>query len=309
MSKNSPNSPKVNWILILTIIGTVIAGGGVIATLVTVPEFRCFLLGWSCSPSSKDVELVTRTQSGEILPGVEITVIGSGGPPEKTQTDSNGYAKITIANKGDVSVSLSKSGYPTQEFTINLQNEQSLVRIIRFSSSGKPEVIASAILPSPPPSATKPYTPLARTVTAVENNFMSMNLSGVSKSQDGEIRLAFIITNKTTDNLYLGLSNEYGTITDNFGQICGNRQLEGLATISSSANQPSNFTLISPNSTSTVAASQCRFPTSTEFNATFPLVRYQPSTTNPAGEQTKFSVGFTGIKETSLAPKSQQPNN
>jgi hypothetical protein len=159
MSKNSPNSPKVNWILILTIIGTVIAGGGVIATLVTVPEFRCLLLGWSCSPPFRDVELVTKNEAGELLSGVEITAIGSGGPPEKTQTESNGYAKITIANKGNVNVTLRKSGYPVQEFTINLQNEQYLVRIIRFNPSGKPEVIASATLPSPPPSPSPTPSP------------------------------------------------------------------------------------------------------------------------------------------------------
>jgi len=154
----SKNSPKFSWPLILM---TIIAPGGVIATLVTVPEARCFLLGWSCLPSSKDVKLVTQTEAGEFLPGVEITVIGSDGPPEKTQTDSNGYGQITIANKGNVSVTLSKSGYPVQNFIINLENPQPLVRIIRFSPSGKPEVIASTTLPSPPPSSSPSPSPSA----------------------------------------------------------------------------------------------------------------------------------------------------
>ena len=148
MTQN-PKKTKTKWFLILTLMGTLIAAGGVMATLITVPEFRCFLLGWGCPPELPefaDVELNTRTESGELLGGVDVTVFGSSGAPETTQTDDNGYAKVTIATKGEVKVNLSKSGYPDQNFTINLQNEQGTVRTIRFRPSGKPEVSSEAPL-------------------------------------------------------------------------------------------------------------------------------------------------------------------
>lgn len=299
MSQNPQNPKKFNLAKWISIVSAFAAIAGVIATLVTVPEFRCFLLHLSCPLEQvvpTEVELFTQTESGEFLGGVQITVIGSSGPPETTQTDDNGYAKVSIANKGEVKVNLSKSGYPVQNFTINLQNEQGTVRTIRFRPSGEPEVIASSTPPSPPPSQMKPFTPQPQTITALENDFMSIKLTGISKDQSGYLKLAFVITNKTSDNLYLGLNDRSGTITDNFGQVCGGRALQGLAIIDSYANKPDDFTLISPNSTLTVGSGECIFPTSTEFNASFPLVRYQASTTNPAGEQTKLTAGFTGLK-------------
>ncbi|MFM8300514.1 MAG: hypothetical protein ACKN9A_19585 [Microcystis aeruginosa] len=300
MSQNPQNPKKFNLAKWISIVSAFAAIAGVIATLVTVPEFRCFLLRLSCPLEQvipTEVELFTQTESGEFLGGVQITVIGSGGPPETTQTDNNGYAKVRIANKGEVKVNLSKSGYPVQNFTINLQNEQGTVRTIRFRPSGEPEVIASSTAPPPPPSPMKPFTPQPQIITALENDFMSIKLTGISKDQYESVKLAFVITNKTNENLYLGLSSNYGTITDNFGQVCGGQQLVGLALVGSSANTPDSFTLISPNSTLTVGSSGCTFsPNSTEFNASFPLVRYQANTTKPAGEQTGLTAGFTGLK-------------
>ncbi|MDJ0579893.1 hypothetical protein [Crocosphaera sp.] len=313
----SPMPKKPNWFLILTIIGTVLTAGSVLVGLIGIPEFRCFLLNLSCPPQSitqkptesitqkptesitqEKVELYTRTESGELLGGVEVTVMGSSGPPEMTYTDDNGYGTVKIPSKGNVRVVLTKSGYPTQNVTINLENEQDLARTIRMSQSGQPEVIPSSKTPSVDTwEATA--TPRDTTIIeAVENQFMKMQISGISKNQNGRIMLGFVITNKTNEDLYLAVNRERnrGTITDNFGQTCSDRGLQGLASVRSSANQPDYFTLISPGSTITVGQTDCEFPTSTEFNASFPLVRYQRSTTNPAGEHTKFSVGFRGLK-------------
>ncbi|MGK7881150.1 MAG: hypothetical protein AB4060_13760 [Crocosphaera sp.] len=296
----SPMPKKPNWFLILTIIGTVLTGGGVLVGLINIPEFRCFLLNLSCPTESitqKEVELSTRTDSGELLGAVKVAVSGSSGPPEVTYTDDNGYAIVNIPSKGNVDVVLTKSGYPTQNFTINLENEQELVRIIRMTQSGQPEVIASSKTPSVDTWEPTASPPDDRIITAVENQFMKMQISGISKNQRGRIMLGFVITNKTNEDLYLAVNRDRngGTITDNFGQTCNGRSLQGLAWVGSSANEPDDFTQISPGSTITVGQTDCEFPTSTEFNASFPLVRYQPSTTNPAGEHTKFSVGFRGL--------------
>jgi hypothetical protein len=145
--------------------GFVVAFVGAIATVLTVPEFRCSmgLLSDTCSISQKEVELITQTEIGEALAGVKLQII-SKGAPENQYTDSNGYAKVNIASRGDVRVSLSKSGYPVQDFLINLANDQNTVRLIRFSRSGQPIVTPKSTIPptpsiSPSPTSTIPPTP------------------------------------------------------------------------------------------------------------------------------------------------------
>jgi hypothetical protein len=133
------NQPKkkfnyVKWGFILAFVGS-------ISTVLTVPEFRCSvgLLSDTCSKQQKEIELIIQSETGESLPDVKVKVIASG-PPETQYTDSNGYVNVNVANKGDVRVDLSKSGYPSQNFVINLANDQNTVRVIRFASSGQPQV-------------------------------------------------------------------------------------------------------------------------------------------------------------------------
>jgi CarboxypepD_reg-like domain len=133
-----------------TLWGFILALVGSVATVLTVPEFRCSmgLLADTCAVSQKEVDLITQSETGEALAGVKVQVSAKG-PPENQYTDSNGYAKVNISNKGDVRVNLSKSGYPTQDFNINLANDQNTVRIIRLAKSGQPEVSS---LPKTPPT-------------------------------------------------------------------------------------------------------------------------------------------------------------
>jgi len=133
-------------------------------------------------------------------------------------------------------------------------------------------------------------------VTAIKTEFVSMELTGVSKDSSGDVNMAFIISNLTKENLYLGIHwGNGGTITDNYGQICDGVSLKGLATVNSNDTTPSKYTLISPSSTITVAT-RCNFPNSSTFNASFPLIRFQLSDINPDGQFTHFNAGFRGIK-------------
>jgi hypothetical protein len=127
---------------------------GVIATILTVPEVRCSigLLAETCPAPAKVVDLITQAETGEALAGVKLQVIGIG-VPESQYTDTNGYAKINVSNRGDVRVILSKDKYPTQDFYINLANDQNTVRIVRLASSGKPQVSSSATVPPVPTTA------------------------------------------------------------------------------------------------------------------------------------------------------------
>ncbi len=52
----------------------------------------------------------------------------SKGAPTKKMTDDNGYTSIEIPERGDIQVTLSKSGYKTKNFTINLETDKNRTR-------------------------------------------------------------------------------------------------------------------------------------------------------------------------------------
>ena len=164
----SQNSRKFNYTKWGFILGTPIAFLGAIATAITVPEVRCIIdkNAAVCSEQRQTIELITQTEVGESLAGVKIQFIAKGAP-EVQYTDNNGYGKVRIPSKGDVRVNLSKSGYPAQDFTINLENDQTTTRIIRFNQSGQPKIEASSSplptipsLPSSSPAVSPKYTPI-----------------------------------------------------------------------------------------------------------------------------------------------------
>ena len=126
------------------------AVAGIVVT-VTIPEIRCSigLLAETCPAPIKVIDLITQTETGEPLSGVNLQFIGIGAP-ENQYTDMNGYAKINVANKGDVRVILSKSEYPTQDFVINIANDQNMVRIVRLARSGNPQVSSLPVVPPIP---------------------------------------------------------------------------------------------------------------------------------------------------------------
>ncbi|WP_146141245.1 pentapeptide repeat-containing protein [Stenomitos frigidus] len=122
------------------VISTLIAIAG-IGSSFTVPEVRCFvgLKSDSCTVQQQEIQFITQAETGETLPGVEIKYI-SQGAPEVQYTDNNGFARVKVPSKGDVKLILSKKGYPTQEFTVDLQNDQSITRTVRLKQSGQPEI-------------------------------------------------------------------------------------------------------------------------------------------------------------------------
>lgn len=152
------NPKKFNYTKWGFVISTSIAIAAIAAGF-TVPEVRCSLGLKSdvCVVQQQEIQLITQAEAGEPLPGVKIQYI-SQGAPEVQYTDNNGFARVSIPSKGDVNIILTKEGYPSQSFTIDLQNEQSKTRIIRFTQSGKPEVTALSpgTAPTPTPGQTQP---------------------------------------------------------------------------------------------------------------------------------------------------------
>jgi hypothetical protein len=296
---NQPTKQKRKGILWLTFIGVLLTGVGVLATLATDKELRCRLLGvsWSCPPPFKTVELIMQDESGQHLAGVEVIARGLKGAPVKSYTDVNGYVKINIESIGDVGLTLSKSGYAVQNLSLNLEAQQDTVMVFKFSDSGNPAVNLFSNIEKIPPPIARSYIPDKPVpVTAIKTEFVSMELTGVSKDSSGDVNMAFVISNLTKENLYLGINwGNGGTITDNYGQICNRVSLNGLATVNANDTTPGKYTLISPSSTITVAT-ECNFPNSSTFNASFPLIRFQLSDINPDGQLTHFNAGFRGIK-------------
>jgi hypothetical protein len=155
----------------------IVALAGSIAAVIAIPGLREFVCGLSniCPVQQKEVELITKSEGGEPLADVQVQFIGIGAPETKS-TDSNGYVKANISNKGDVNVGLNKSGYPAQNFTINLANDQNTVRVIRLTKLGQPSVTSfstiSAVPSSPPVEEIKWSDNASNLVAKVGQDFM-----------------------------------------------------------------------------------------------------------------------------------------
>ncbi len=198
MSQIKKNFNYGKWTLIVALVGA-------IAAVLVVPEFRCSmgLLSDTCDIPQKEVDLITQTETGEALAGVKVQVIAKGAP-ENQYSDSNGYSKVKISSEGDVHVNLSKPGYPSQDFNINLKNDQSTVRAIRFSKSGQPEVSSrSTSLPvavlTPPPN-----------VSSIQSSSQSFDLESGTLSLVGcqksgrFVKCTFNLADKSDQNITIG---------------------------------------------------------------------------------------------------------
>jgi hypothetical protein len=207
-------SPKVNYGKWSVILGIPIALLGSIAAVVAVPDIGC-RVGFnlpSCAVPLKEVELFTQAETGEFLPGVKIQFMAKGAP-EVQYTDNNGYAKVQMPSRGDVRVNLNKAGYPVQEFTINLENPQPPVRLIRFSQSGQPKVeqVESTPVPAPPvssPSSTtlppsSPPTNSPTTTSTQSNEDIFFQLKGCRRENE-TLKCEFFVTDQSQDRtLYM----------------------------------------------------------------------------------------------------------
>jgi hypothetical protein len=139
-SLQKENKRKINYAKWGFLLSTPIALISAVAAIVVVPEIRC-TIGWKadCAVQKQPIEIITLDETGTVLSGVRVQVI-SKGIPEVQTTDNNGYAQVQIPTKGTIIVNLSKEGYPTRNFTIDLENEQGTTRTITLSKSGTIQV-------------------------------------------------------------------------------------------------------------------------------------------------------------------------
>lgn len=142
-------------------------------------------------------------ETGEALPGVTVRVVAKGAP-EIQSTDNNGYAPVKIASKGTARVFLEKLGYPVQNFTINLANEQNTLRTITLSKSGQPDVKIQPSLPTPTPSSPPTQNPTStQSPIPTGNSDVLLNRKGNLSSLKDKDRYEFTLGNPAIVNLYL----------------------------------------------------------------------------------------------------------
>ncbi len=273
----------------IAILGIIFALAGVIATIF-FPEIRCSigLLADTCAASQKEVELVTQTEAREALAGVKVQVFAKGAP-ETQYTDSNGYAKVKIFNRGDVRVNLSISGYPAQDFNINLANDQNTVRIIRFTKSGQSEVSSLPALPpvvAPTPSPTT--SPIKQTnpqpsLLTYEDNIIKANILGTSFNQWGGLQAGLVIENKTSQDLLIAHDSTNSVVISDSGETSG-CNFSGLTNVYRSDSNPSSYTRLQSKQKVTISLYNCTGITASSkaksFSINMSLVRLnneQPS--------------------------------
>lgn len=208
---------KFNYTKWAFILGTPLALIAAGAAVVVVPEIRCGL-GWKseiCPVHDKDVSFVVQSEDGRSLDGVKVQVFATGAP-EVHYTDSNGYAIVKITNKGTVRVALEKQQYPVQNLTINLENDQNTVRIIRLSKETDAPNVQSvakisdiiALSPSPSPSVSPSPTPSVVAI-AGDKGTLFKNQQGDLTAQAGKQKYSFTLGNPGIVDLYLkDVSNE-----------------------------------------------------------------------------------------------------
>ncbi|MGZ8242995.1 hypothetical protein [Methylomagnum sp.] len=132
-----------------------------------------------------------------------------------------------------------------------------------------------------------------------EDSFVKIEISGLSQTLDSNryaiVRIAYLITNKTTNVLYVG-SNNNQSVTDENGNSCSGRSFSGINHSVFSNSSIGSYSVINPNATLSFAwrgdrDSNCSF-TGQIYNTSFELVRYNQTTRS--GDV--VGVGFTGLK-------------
>jgi Carboxypeptidase regulatory-like domain len=233
--ENKPQTAKdkkaINYTKWAFFLGTPITLISALAAVIVVPEIRCSI-GWkaSCPIQKQPISIIIQDESGTVIPGVRVQVI-SQGIPEVQTTDNNGLVQVQIPNKGIIVVNISKVGYPTQNITIDLENEQSTTRIVTLSKSGSVQVqqnlssnVSSQKTSEPQQGEISPnISSIPSPVNLSSSAQPNKNASGVFPSQYvAEWKGTVNFTNQETKSTVqsdLNLSFTSGKIGSNVGKV------------------------------------------------------------------------------------------
>ena len=75
--------------------------------------------------------IIESVNTAKILDNVEVRFV-SKGSPETRMTDTQGFTQIEIPSREDIEITLSKKGFKTAKYTINLNNDPQKTRTFRL---------------------------------------------------------------------------------------------------------------------------------------------------------------------------------
>lgn len=77
------------------------------------------------------IDIVIESESSTPLENVEIRFVFKGAP-EVRRTNTDGFVQIEIPERTTVDITLSKEGFKTAKYTINLENDPNRTRVYRL---------------------------------------------------------------------------------------------------------------------------------------------------------------------------------
>ncbi|MDJ0733977.1 MAG: hypothetical protein QNJ47_07825 [Nostocaceae cyanobacterium] len=179
-TKINNKKKKFNYTKWGFIFGPPIAFLTLLATI-TVPEVRNLfgLTSESRTVEEKVLDIFTKTETGEASPHVKLQIEYEGNPQIK-YTDSAGYARFKIPSKAHhINIILTKQGFPSQNFNIDLEKQERKRIEVRFQKSGVPEIRE---LPPGNSSASTPNLSPANTSISTPNSSSSNSSISDNKS-------------------------------------------------------------------------------------------------------------------------------
>jgi hypothetical protein len=187
--------PKTNPLYI--IIGVLVllgVGFGVFTVTISNKSITPSLTG--TTPNSTrtiKVDLAVKDiETKQAISDVKVYFSSKGSPTTK-MTDDNGYTFIEIPERGDIQVTLSKSGYKTKTFTINLETDKNGIRSEYMEKdSGK----VPNVLLVPPNSSLKPDQKTDSTT-----NFIIPETPRDNPEKIGELEGSKLFEHSISDNL------------------------------------------------------------------------------------------------------------
>lgn len=150
-NRDQKTNPLYIIIGVLVLLGV---GFGVFTVTISNKSITSSLTGTTPNPpTSIKVDLAVKDkETKQAISDIKVYFSSKGSPTTK-MTDDNGYTFIEIPERGDIQVTLSKSGYKTKNFTINLESDKNRTRYEYMEKDS--EKVPNVIL-VPPNSSLKP---------------------------------------------------------------------------------------------------------------------------------------------------------
>jgi hypothetical protein len=127
-----------DWPIFIKICFGIIIGTLTIAGIVEIPKLsEKQTPGKESSQKGADsvkiAIIIESINTAKVLENVEVRFV-SKGSPETRMTNTDGFTQIEIPSREDIEITLSKKGFKSAKYTINLNNDPQKTRTYRLES-------------------------------------------------------------------------------------------------------------------------------------------------------------------------------